>query len=42
MEIEFPDSCKKWDFETIEDLYHIPIKRDVIENSKQVVANIKN
>jgi len=41
MGVEFPANCKDWLQTPIVDLYHIPIVREVIEDSKPVLANLK-
>ena len=33
IQIEFPEHCKDWMTTNIEDLYHVPLKRDIIPDS---------
>ena len=41
MGLKYPDSCKNWQATNMESLYEIPLEKVPIENSKQVVENLR-
>ncbi len=41
MGIQFPESCKDWNSTRIEDLYDIPVLKTPIDQSVNVVQNLK-